>query len=397
VPELLLVGVGLMGRPYVQAAHRLGLSVHAVEAQSRAAALDGVVEHVTLSRGETDEAWAEAAAAAAAARRPDGVVAFSEPHALAAALVATERSLPGPSLHATVLSRNKALQRGRFAAAGIPQPEYLVAAGLAPAAGWVAERFPVVLKPPGGSGSLGIEAVFDAAAYREAAQRRPEPTLLVERLVTGPEYSWEALVEDGRVWLANVTAKETSGPPHFVEVGHRLGFGVEEAVERGAHALGADVVAALGLGSGIVHLEFRWTDAGPVVMEVAVRTPGDFLMDLLGVVHGVDWFEVVVRLAVGLPLPEPPAAPVACAVAYIPPTDPGVVTAIEGLEEVRAHPSVLRADVWAEVGETLPPVRWSADRRIVALLSAPEPAEVEAALRFTRERLRIVTAPEAAA
>jgi hypothetical protein len=128
-------------------------------------------------------------------------------------------------------------------------------------------------------------------------------------------------------------------------------------------------------------------------MEVAVRTPGDFLMDLLGVVHGVDWFEGVVRLALGLPLPDPPAAPVACAVAWIPPTEPGIVTAIEGLEAVRAHPSVLRADVWAEVGDEVQPVRWSADRRIVVLLSDPEPAAVEAALSFTRDRLRIVTEP----
>jgi biotin carboxylase len=217
--------------------------------------------------------------------------------------------------------------------------------------------------------------------------------MLVERLVEGPEYSWEALVQDGKVWLANVTVKQTNGPPHFVEVGHRLGLPLDAALERGAHALGADVVAALGMSSGIAHLEFRWTEAGPVVMEVAVRTPGDFLMDLLGVVHGVDWFELVVRLALGLPLPAPPAGPVACAAAHIPLSDPGVVTSIEGLEAVRAHPAVLRADVWAQVGDVIPPVRWSADRRIVVLASGPDPAAVEDAVRFSAQRLRVNTEP----
>ena len=67
MPTLLLVGVGVMGRPYLAAARRLGLQVHAVEAESRAGALAGHADRVTTTRGESGEAWAEAAAAAATA------------------------------------------------------------------------------------------------------------------------------------------------------------------------------------------------------------------------------------------------------------------------------------------------------------------------------------------
>lgn len=388
-----------MGRPYLEAAHRLGLRVHAIEASGRAAALEGVVEHLTVTRGDSDESWVAAAAAAAAARRPDGVVAFSEPQALAAALIATEHSLPGASLRATILSRNKALQRGCFAAVGIRQPDYLIAPSLADAAAadWAREHFPVVLKPLSASGSLGVEAVSDESGYAGAVRRRNGQTLLVERMVEGLEYSWEALVRDGEIWTANLTAKQTSGPPGFIETGHRLGCPVDHGLAAAAHKLGVAVVAALGMGSGIVHMEFRADAEGPVFMEVAVRTPGDFLMDLLGVVDGVDWFEMVVRLAMGMELPEPPRGPLVCAAAHIPVSEPGLIVAIDGLEAVRAHPGVLRADVYAAVGDEVPVARSSADRRIVVLASAPDPAALEEALAFADRTLRIRTRPNSAA
>lgn len=381
-----------MGQPYLAAARRVGLRVHAIEMSSRAAALAGQVEQLTLTRGESDECWAEAAVAAAAARPPDGVVAFSEPHVLAAALVANELSLPGPSLRAAVLSRNKALQRGRFAAAGVRQPEYLIASGLADAADWANSHFPVVIKPLSSAGSLGVELVSDQSGYADAVERRSgESQLLVEVAVDGPEYSWEALVRDGTVWFSTVTSKETTGPPEFVEVGHRTATPLSEATTQAVDDLGTAVLAALGMSSGIVHLEFRLAEAGPTLMEVAVRTPGDFLMDLLGFTYGIDWFEMVVRLALSMPLPEPPRRPSACAAGYFPLAEPGVVTAIEGLDAVLAHPAVVRAGVLAEVGDVLAPVVSSLQRRAYVLLAAEDPGELHNGLSFARRTLAIRT------
>lgn len=377
MPELLLIGVGIMGRPYLDAARRLGLRIHAVEAPSRAPGLDGQVDELTLTRGETDECWVEGAAAAAARRRPDGVVAFSEPQAIAAALLASELSLPGPSLHATVLSRNKALQRGCFAAAGIREPPYLITPNLADAADWARERFPVIIKPLSSSGSMGVESVSDESGFTEVAARRAGQTLLVEQAVDGPEYSWEALVCDGRVWTSNLTVKETSGSPYFIETEHRMGVPVDDDTVAAANELGLGVLASLGMSTGVMHLEFRLAKAGATLMEVAVRTPGDRLMELLTVTYGIDWFEMVIRLAMGMPLPEAPIGPLGCAAAYIPLTEPGVLTAVEGLDAVRANPAVIRADILAEVGDKVPAARSSADRRILVLLSAADQAALQ--------------------
>ncbi|OKJ69998.1 ATP-grasp domain-containing protein [Streptomyces sp. CB02460] len=390
--RLLLVGVGMTGRPYLEAARRLGVRVHAVETEPRAADLAGVADDVTVCRGGSDELWYEAAGAAVRHARPDGVVAFSEPHVLAAALVQDELGLPGPSLRAAVLSRNKALQRGRFAAASIGQPDFMVADRLGDGRAWAAERLPVVVKPLSSAGSAGVELVMDQGAFEEVVARRDdEGRLLVERAAAGPEYSWEALVRDGEVWFANLTAKETTGPPYFVEVAHRVATEVDVPTRATVDRLGAEVLAALGMRTGIVHLEFRLTARGPSVMEVAVRTPGDHLMDLLGDAYGIDWYEMVVRLALGADLPGPPAAPLRRTASYLPAARPGTVTEIRGLDEVLAHPHVVAARVTAAPGDAVAPARSSVERVGHVLLSAPDPGSLEVALDDVRSTLRVAT------
>jgi biotin carboxylase len=391
--ELMLIGVGQMGRPYLAAAKRLGLRVCAVEAATRIEAVAGDVASAHPCRGELDELWVEAASAAVRAGRPDGVVAFSEPQVTAAALLQDELGLPGPSLHAAVLSRNKALQRARFAAHGVRQPDYLVTADLAAAAGWAAERLPVVIKPLSSAGSEGVELVADLDAYAHATARRAgERPLLVETAVEGPEFSWEALVVEGQVWFANTTAKETTGPPNFVEVAHRTAVELPPEAGRQVDDLTERVLGALRMRTGLVHLEFRLAPAGPTLMEVAVRMPGDFLMDLLGLTYGVDWFELTVRAALGLPLPEPPAGPLRYAASYLPIAQPGVVTEIRGLAEVLAHPCVVHGAVRVPLGSVVAPTRSSAQRAGHVVLAADSREELEEALAYVRRTLVVHTA-----
>ncbi|MFF3596784.1 ATP-grasp domain-containing protein [Kitasatospora indigofera] len=397
-PELLLIGVGLMGRPYARAAHRLGLRVRAVEAESRADEVRGLVDELELSQGQygaLDELWAETAYEAAQRHRPDGVLAFTESHVLAAALLQDRLGLPGPSLQAASISRNKALQRGRFRAHGVGQPDYRLTGALTEAGPWASTRFPVIVKPLSSAGSEGVELIPDLPAYRETAARRTKGLLLVETAAQGPEYSWEALVQDGKVWFANLTAKETTGPPNFVELTHRVAVRLPEQEAAVVDALGESVIEAIGMRTGLVHLEFRMTASGPQVMEVAVRTPGDYLMDLCSLAYGIDWFEMVVRLAVGAQLPPPPEAPVWYAASHFVVSEPGVVVAVEGLDDVRAHPAVVDAGVSVAVGDRIGETSSSGQRTGFAVLSAASPEELEEALAYVRRILTITTVDQA--
>ncbi|MFF7026933.1 ATP-grasp domain-containing protein [Streptomyces albidoflavus] len=393
--ELLLVGVGFMGRPYAAAARRLGLRVRAVETQHWTGAIAHLVDSVEPSLGQygsLDELWAETVHAAVVKSRPTGIFGFTESHVLGAALAQDHFGLPGPSLQAAVISRNKALQRGRFAAHGIGQPAYRLTDDLASTAEWAATHFPVVVKPLSSAGSVGVELVADADAFEAAAHRRAtEGPLLVEKALDGPEYSWEALVRDGEVWFANLTAKETTGPPHFVEVTHRTAPPLPDRDARLVAELGRSVLTAIGMRTGIVHLEFRLTDTGPAVMEVAVRTPGDFLMELCSLTYDTDWFELVVRLATGMDLPPAPESPTRYAASHFVISDPGKVISTDGLPEVLAHPAVVDAAFKITPGDTVAPTSSSLQRTGHAIIAADTPEEREEALAFVRETLKVRT------
>ncbi|WP_455354442.1 ATP-grasp domain-containing protein [Streptomyces sp. SYSU K217416] len=397
--ELLLVGVGFMGRPYAAAARRLGLRVRAVEAHDWAGAIEHLVDEVEPSQGRygsLDELWAETVHAAVEKSRPAGIFGFTESHVLGAAMAQDRFGLPGPSLQAAVISRNKALQRGRFRAHGVGQPEYLLTNDLSDAADWAGARLPVVVKPLSSAGSDGVELVADAAAFESAALRRAsERPLLVEKAIEGPEYSWEALVRDGEVWFANVTAKTTTGAPNFVELEHRAAAPLSAQDAERVAELGRSVLSAIGMRTGIVHLEFRLTSSGPAVMEVAVRTPGDYIMELCSLAYGIDWFEMVVRLAVGAELPPPPEGPVRHAASLFVVSDPGQVIALDGLDTVRSHPAVVDAAFKVAVGDTVGRTSSSLQRTAYAVLAADSPEELEEAIEFTRRTLSIKTVPAA--
>jgi biotin carboxylase len=394
-PDLLLVGVGTMGRPYLDAAARLGVRVRAVES---AAAWDNRPTHLAESfhrvEGRGDEPWVGAVARVAADRAPDGLIAFAEPHVLAGALTQERLGLPGPSLHAAVISRNKALQRATFAAYGVSQPEHLHVQGVAEGADWMRLRLPVVVKPLTLAGSEGVELVRDAAGVDEVVARRAgEGPVLVEEAVQGPEYSWEALVRDGEVLFENVTAKETTPPPYFVELAHRCGHEFEPALDAQVHALTRGVLSAIGMRTGLVHLEFKVGDRGPALMEIAVRTPGDYLPDAIGRTYGFDLYEAVVRLALGMPLPDLPKAPVSHAATVFPTAAPGVIREIRGVAEVEAHPAVVRVRLRKGPGDAVRPLTSSSQRMGHVLVDAATPEEREDALAFVRETLRVVVEP----
>ncbi|MGW6391716.1 ATP-grasp domain-containing protein [Streptomyces sp. NPDC055103] len=393
--DLLVVGVGTMGRPYLEAAARLGLRVRAVEA---AAGWEGrpvdLAESFYRVEGHEEEDWAAAVALAVADRVPDGLVSFAEPHVLAGALAQERLGLPGPSLHAAVISRNKALQRAVFAAHGVRQPEHLLVPDVAEARAWMLERLPVVVKPLTRAGSEGVELVRTAEEAAEVIARRSgEGKVLVEEAIEGPEFSWEALVRDGEVLFENVTAKETTPPPYFVELTHRCAHRFEDdELATLVHEFTRGALSAVGMRTGLVHLEFKVDGRGPALMEIAVRTPGDYLPDAVGLAYGFDLYEAVVRLALALPVDELiRTSPVSWSATHFPTAVPGTITTITGVEETTAHPSVVRVRLRKSPGDTVLPLTSSARRMGHVLVDSPSPSEREDTLKHVRETLSITT------
>jgi biotin carboxylase len=312
---LLLVGLGTQGRPYLVAGRRLGLCATVVDrAQALASPetqqlLGEDVQTIPLQGDAlTASDWYAAARAAVKDQPPEGIVAFSEEHVVAAALIAEELHRPGPGLRAALTSRDKTLQRVLFEQHDIVQPRWHHVHDVDEGGRWLSALGHAVAKPTSRSGSVGVRLVASVGELLTWHGVEQPTIFLLEEFVDGPEYSVELLIQAGAPVFVNVTAKRTTGAPHFVEIGHVAPADLSEALQVQLRSSAKAVVDALGIDSGIAHVELRQTPAGPVIMEVAVRTPGDYIMEAVGAAWGIDLFEQVIRVACGWPV-EVPVAP----------------------------------------------------------------------------------------
>lgn len=395
--RLLLVGMGVMGAPYLRAAQERGWCVTVLDTpyNMRYSGVDKMLrdeDDVITVTGSTEEHWY--AAASGIRRRFNAVQAFSEPHVLPAALIAEQLKLPGPGLRAAVISRNKAYQRALFADWEIPQPRYAIIDDADQAHHWAHGRYPVVGKPVSESGSSGVRILYNESELKEwlaaPAVRRP---FLLESFVEGPEFSIEALVCHGEIIFANFTRKYTTEPPYCVETEHRAPADVSPPEKERMTAMLSSAVQALGCQYCIVHLELRLEGGFPCIMETAVRTPGDHLMEVIGLAHGIDMFDAALMLTEGR-RPHLPTTPPRAAACWFPTTEPGRITAIRGVEDLRNEPGTEMVRIYAEPGTVMNPVRSSSDRLGVVIVSASNAADCERRLTRAKQMLQVMTNSE---
>ncbi|MFE2729187.1 acetyl-CoA carboxylase biotin carboxylase subunit family protein [Kitasatospora sp. NPDC059327] len=179
----------------------------------------------------------------AAVPRPDAVrvvTPANEYGVVAAAALAEQWGLPGATLGAALVLRDKLRLRMRCRTAGIPQPAFREAFGARDVRVFRELHGGVcVLKPTNRQGSLvvlplgpddGLGAAWAECVADEAPLRRPKRALptryLVEERLTGEEVSTEALVHRGEVVFVNVTAKRVQSARRPVELGHVVPTGL---------------------------------------------------------------------------------------------------------------------------------------------------------------------------
>ena len=234
-----------------------------------------------------------------------GVICSGEVFVDPAAVLAEALGLPSPGPWAARICRDKVMQRVVLQAHG---PSWRA---FAPhnRHNATSDVYPCVVKPAGRMFSSGVFRVSNEAELRAALTAYgPDETILVEELVTGPEFSVEALVHRGELVWSGVTAKITNedSSPYFTEIGHTSPAKLPLPESDALIAANAAVLKALRFDSGITHAEFRLRDGQPVLMEIAARLPGDAIMMLWHLATGRPLEPAMVDLALGV-RPDYPA------------------------------------------------------------------------------------------
>ena len=293
------------------------------------------------------------------------------------AAVAETLGLRGVSRETALACTDKEVMAETFRHAELPHPAFAAVTTLEAAQGAL-KRIgpPVIIKPTDSSGSRGVvqvnspEELPDAVAYARAASRTGR--LLVEEVLRGPEISCEVLCVEGAPHVVALTDKDTTGAPHFIEVGHTQPARLAPATEATVRGLIADTIVAFGLTDGPAHIEMILTESGPRLVELGARLGGDFIAsDLVPMSTGIDLIGLVLRQACGEDISVPAPGSRGAAARFLVAT-PGVLTGFSGLQEAAAVPGVATVQTWAEPGHVATGLHSSSDRVAVVLAQGPD-------------------------
>ncbi|UCF79340.1 MAG: ATP-grasp domain-containing protein [Candidatus Eiseniibacteriota bacterium] len=386
--RVLVIGAGFLQSFVIRRARDMGLHVVAVDKDPNAVGL--ALAHVSEIVDVLDR---EACLEVAKREEVDGVLSVSTDFAVrTVSFVAESLGLPGLSTGAARACTNKAVMRRILAEAGVGTVAH--ASAKSPGEATAAASgigFPCILKPVDSVGSRGVSRVDDVSqvhgAFESAREVSASGEVIVEEFVEGPEVSVEAITAGGDTTIAAVTDKITSGPPHFVELGH-----TQPSAFSGQDSIGQTVrgcIAALGIDWSGSHTELRLSADGIRVMEVGARLGGDRITsDLVPLSTGIDLMESVVLLALGR-RPEvrrlrEKGAAIRYAAVY-----PGLVEAVEGIEAARSVRGVTDVVVDVRAGDVVPELRSSADRVAHVVAQGADAREAGAAAEEAVSKIRI--------
>jgi biotin carboxylase len=385
VATLLFLGASISQLPAIRFARDSGHRVVAVDGDP-----DAVGFGIADARVELDFTDVAGVIAAGREHHVDGVLAVSSDRAvLPAAEIAHALGLPGIGAEVARAMTDKTVMRARLDAAGVPQPRHAVLTRDSDARA-IAETIPLpaVLKPADSGGQRGLFMIEEPAdvvrLLEHALSFSPSGHAMLEEYVDGIELNGIIVVRGGEPTL--LTLSDRLRPPG-------VGFGVgwihmypsslEPAVLARVRDVAFAAVRELGLRDGIAFPQLIASDDDVRLVEIAARIAAGQMADLVRLGTGIELFEIAIAQALGRPVPDELVTSVSqrpIAIRFLtasPGVLPvGVVSAIDGLEDVRASPGVLRAGLYIGPGATIAPVQVDADRRgyIVATAETPDAA-----------------------
>jgi biotin carboxylase len=386
---------------FVEAARQIGveLTVASEEPSAlQAASLGGLV---TLPLQDPQRAATEAFLFAK--RYPVGaVVGVDDDTAIVAAVIAQRLGLKGNPVHAMQAARDKHQQRELLATAGVPIPRFMLRS-LSEDPSQIARSvtYPCVIKPLRLSASRGVMRADNAQGFMKAQNRlrtivrEPEAPFLIEEFIPGYEVAVEGLVVNRRLHVLAIFDKpDPLDGPFFEETIYITPSSVPGGLQTAIAQCAERAVRALGISEGPVHAELRYNENGPWLIELAARPIGGRCSAVLRFGdQKIALEEIILRHALGMPLPSLQRERPAAGVMMIPIPGAGTLQEVRGIEEAKAVPLIEDVQITAHPGERLVPFPEGSRYPGFIFARGETPAAVEAALRAAHHQLSFILLP----
>lgn len=205
--------------------------------------------------------------------------------------------------------RSKTAMKPVYRAAGVPTARQITVTDAASALAFTAEvGHPVIVKPERGVGATRTHRFDDDATLVDFFTDLPEGDYVMEEFLTGDIYSYDAILDAAG---EPVFEAATRWPPSIMDVVHQgldLTYRVLGEVPEQLRERGRLTARAFGMVNRFVHLEFFKLDvARPglaevgefVGLEVNMRPPGGFTLDMFNHARSADVYQIYTDLVTG--------------------------------------------------------------------------------------------------
>jgi hypothetical protein len=268
-----------------------------------------------------------------------------EAHILPAARVRERCTIPGLSVKAAVLCRDKPEMKEFLRAHGVPCAQSAAVSTREEAHAFAgAVGFPLILKPRAGAGAQGTLRVDDVAeldaGLRELGVGRGA-SIAVEEFISGHEGFYDTLTVGGRVEHAFIShyypnvleAMRTRWISPQIVVTNRM----DEPGYTELAALGTRVIEAMDLGTTATHMEWFFGPKGLKFSEIGARPPGVNHWDLYSAANEIDLYREWAHAIVHGRIDQRPSRRYAAGIVALRPDRDGHIHGYEGVDALQAR------------------------------------------------------------
>ena len=166
------------------------------------------------------------------------------------------------------------------------------------------DSYPCIVKPIVGASKKGVSFVADKDSFDSAieyAKSAGNNDIIIEEYVVGREFSVECLSYKGKHHVIQITDKESSGAPHFVELSHHQPTSLSTELTNKIKSVVPYILDAVGYTYGASHIEMKIdADGNLYLIEINPRGGGDHISsDLIYLSTDYDYLKGVIDIALG--------------------------------------------------------------------------------------------------
>lgn len=311
------------------------------------------------------------------------------------AIVAEFFHLPAKSWQTCLKAKNKHLTRQHLSVLGLPSiTSWLLTTDSALPADLT---FPLVAKPKEGVASMDVTRCNNEEELNQYCkqywQKHANTAILLESYIEGPLITIETLGDGKQLIPIGGFDVSLSQPPHFIETAATWNGPLSQRYQ--AQCL--TQLAAFGIGFGVCHSEFIISNEGPILVEINYRSIGDgreFLLDRLA---PYSWFETILKLHQGHPLPEHATINGSAHIHYVVAEQDGIVSEQPESFQRQQNDIQIHYQVLKKAGEKLTLSHSNKDYLARLSLYSPSGQSLSAALEKTLGNVHVSLEKEAVA